>query len=344
MKARKGEWFSLDWDIIDFADPVSYEQYDLCPRFIYAEDDSGQIESEIINKFNRLRLVSIHLTIVFITNNEGIKFPTHYIQDKFMPGDRPSYDAWLNKYHNSNFKIAQSIKDKEIISQKNIYLEHAAKIIRHDMHSGINTYIPRGYKSLVRRMPEHIVKEYRLGSSLKLLSEGIEHAQRVYGGVYAFTNLVKENSVLEKEEVDLFNILVDYISGTAYSDQVVIEDLPTKSVNPSLFCTAINNFVKNGLKYNDSDTKFVKIYMESKDIICIEDNGRGLSKDEFLLYSKPYIRKENQKEPGSGLGLNIANSILKEHGFSICCEKISTGTIIRINLDENANKQHTISG
>lgn len=344
MKARKGEWFSLDWDIIDFADPVSYEQYDLCPRFIYAEDDSGQIESEVINKFNRLRLVSIHLTTVFITNEEGIRFPTHYVKDKFMPGDRPSYDSWLNKYHNSNFKIAQSVKDKEIINQKNIYLEHAAKIIRHDMHSGINTYIPRGYKSLIRRIPEEAIKEYRLESSLKLLSEGIEHAQRVYGGVYAFTNLVKKDSVLEKEEVDLFNILVDYISGTAYSDQVIIEDLPTKSVNPSLFCTAINNFVKNGLKYNDSDTKFVKIYMEDKDLLCIEDNGRGLSKDEFLLYSKPYVRKENQKEAGSGLGLNIANSILAEHSFAISCEKVSTGTIIRVNLNEESNKQHTISG
>lgn len=344
MKARKGEWFSLDWDITDFADPACYEQYDLCPRFIFADKDSRQIESKVINKFYKLRLTSIFLTTVFITNEDGIKFPTHYIQDKFMPGDRPSYDSWLNKYHNANFKIAQSIKDKEIISQKNIYLEHAAKIIRHDMHSGINTYIPRGYKSLIRKIPENIVKEYRLEPSLKLLSEGIEHAQKVYGGVYAFTNLVKEDSVLEKEEVSLSIILADYICGTAYSDQVIIKDLAKKSVNPSLFCTAINNFIKNGLKYNDSETKFVKVYMENDNVLCIEDNGRGLTKEEFLLYSKPYIRKENQKEPGSGLGLNIANSILKEHNFSITCEKISTGTIIRINLDEESNKQHIISG
>ena len=41
------------------------------------------------------------------------------------------------------------VKDGEIESQlrdinkKNTYLEYAARIIRHDMHSGINTYIPR---------------------------------------------------------------------------------------------------------------------------------------------------------------------------------------------------------
>jgi hypothetical protein len=33
---------------------------------------------------------------------------------------------------------------KKELDKKSIYLEHAAKIIRHDMHSGINTYLPRG--------------------------------------------------------------------------------------------------------------------------------------------------------------------------------------------------------
>ena len=39
------------------------------------------------------------------------------------------------------------------INKKNSYLEHAARIIRHDMHSGINTYMPRGISSLI---PEQI--------------------------------------------------------------------------------------------------------------------------------------------------------------------------------------------
>jgi hypothetical protein len=38
------------------------------------------------------------------------------------------------------------------INKKNSYLEHAARIIRHDMHSGINTYMPRGISSLEKRL------------------------------------------------------------------------------------------------------------------------------------------------------------------------------------------------
>ena len=65
-------------------------------------------------------------------------------------------------------------KFKEI-QQKNLYLEHAAKIIRHDMHSGINTYLPRGVISLERRIPLEVIEKYKLGPSLRLLKEGLEH-------------------------------------------------------------------------------------------------------------------------------------------------------------------------
>ena len=48
-----------------------------------------------------------------------------------------------------------------IVNQKNSYLEHAAKILRHDMHSGINTYMPRGLNSLKRRLKKDQIKELK---------------------------------------------------------------------------------------------------------------------------------------------------------------------------------------
>jgi len=342
MKAKKGDWFSLTWDIQDFYDPLSFEHYALAPQFIYAEEDSNQIEYEYIDQLYRLRLTSIFLTNVFITSEDGVKVPTHYKAGSFMPGDDLSYDKWLARYHKINFEITHYVKAKEALNQKNIYLEHAAKIIRHDMHSGINTYIPRGYKSLIRRLPEDVIKKYKLESSVKLLSEGINHAQRVYKGVYAFTNLVKKDSVLEKSDCNLSDILNDYMKGTAYSDQVGISDLGIGNVNASLFCTAIDNLIRNGLKYNDSPSKCVRIYRESN-YICVKDNGRGLSKKEFDRYRRPYIRKDDQSESGSGLGLNIAAAILEEHGFSLEPEKLEVGTIMRIDLDAD-DKKYIISG
>ena len=84
----------------------------------------------------------------------------------------------------------------------------------------------------------------------------------------------------------------------------------------------IDNLIRNGLKYNDSKSKIVHIYKEDNNTIVIEDNGRGMSKEEFEEYSKPYTRKEDQKEGGSGLGLNITIAIMKEHGFIVTSEKM----------------------
>jgi signal transduction histidine kinase len=217
------------------------------------------------------------------------------------------------------------------LNMKNAYLEHAAKILRHDMHSGINVYIPRGIKSLERRLDEKIIEYLKLAPTLKLLTEGLKHTQKVYWGVYEFTQLVKKDSVLTKKPVNLKIAIREFLRSTAYMSNVKINDLPTIDVNESLFCTAIDNLIRNGLKYNDERTKTIKIYSDDKYII-IEDNGRGMTNEEFLEYSKPYIRKDGQKETGSGLGLNIAISIFREHGFDIFSEQIEDkGTKIFIS-------------
>jgi K+-sensing histidine kinase KdpD len=227
------------------------------------------------------------------------------------------------------FLAKKAITEKEL-DKKNIYLEHAAKIIRHDMHSGINTYIPRGISSLSRRLTDEAVEELKLAAPLKLLTEGLKHAQKVYAGVYEFTNLVKQGETLNKKDCNIHDILKDYLDLTSYKDQVVInENLPVLEVNEPLFCTAVDNLIRNGLKYNDSPTKFVKIYSEDSNII-IEDNGRGITNEEFMELSKPYKRKEGQKESGTGLGLNICIAILGEHGFLIQAEKLDNGTKIKI--------------
>jgi len=227
--------------------------------------------------------------------------------------------------------VTDIVKTSKEIEKKNTYLEHAAKILRHDMHSGINTYIPRGINSLERRLKPNVIEDLKLEPPLKMIKEGLQHTQKVYKGVYEFTNLVKKDVILEKTKCNLKDILNNYLSMTSYRQQVIIDDLITTDVNESLFCTAIDNLIRNGLKYNDSDTKFVKIFMED-DTMVIQDNGRGLSQEEFNKLSEPYIRKEGQKEAGSGLGLNICLAILKEHKFSVTCEKNEIGTKIKVNF------------
>jgi len=230
---------------------------------------------------------------------------------------------------NSTQEIHKNIEE---INKKNTYLEHAAKILRHDMHSGINTYMPRGISSLERRLTPEIIKELKIESPLKMIKEGLAHTQKVYKGVYEFTNLVKKEAELNKDSNDLRQILIDYLGSTSYISQVAIDYLPTIEVNQALFCTAIDNLIRNGLKYNDSESKMVAIFMEDEEHIVIQDNGRGMTQLEFEHLSQPYTRRDGQKETGTGLGLNICVAILEEHGFKLSCEKNETGTKMRIKI------------
>ena len=241
----------------------------------------------------------------------------------------PPFLAFVKEFLD-NVSSNEKVLLKQVM-EKNTYLEHAAKILRHDMHSGLNTYLPRGIRSLERRLNDQIIDQLKLEAPMKLLKEGLAHSQQVYKGVYEFTNLVRKDATLHLEPIDIGYALEKYLKRTSYSDQVIIaEDLPSLNVNESLFCTAIDNLIRNGLKYNDSQTKFVKIEMLDSKTIAITDNGRGLSAKDFKEYCKPYSRKYNQKESGTGLGLNICVAILKEHGFSIFAEKLEKGTMIKV--------------
>ena len=255
-----------------------------------------------------------------------------YWVDTFIKGNFDSEIGQLEGFTSIRQDVTEIYKTLNEINKKNTYLEHAAKILRHDMHSGINTYIPRGVSSLERRLNDDVVKKLKLEAPLKMLKEGLKHTQKVYKGVYEFTNLVKKDATMTKESLDLKVILETYLKSTVYSSQVIINELPIIPVNESLFCTAIDNLIRNGLKYNDSENRIVKIFIENDDILCVQDNGRGLTQDEFEKLSEPYVRKDDQKEQGTGLGLNICIAILNEHGFNISCEKNDIGTKIKIKI------------
>lgn len=264
--------------------------------------------------------------LVVNKNKDGeLYYVDTYIRARFDKKGR------LEGFSSIRQDVTELMRSFNELEKKNTYLEHAAKILRHDMHSGINTYIPRGISSLERRLKPEDIENLKISAPLKMIKEGLAHTQKVYKGVYEFTNLVKKDAVLTRDNCDLKQILESYLSSTSYKSQVIIDDLVNESVNESLFCTAVDNLIRNGLKYNDSDTKFVKIYMEDGNVI-IQDNGRGITQEDFLYLSKPYTRKQGQKESGTGLGLNICVAILEEHGFNVSCEKNDIGTKMKIEL------------
>lgn len=98
--------------------------------------------------------------------------------------------------------------------------------------------------------------------------------------------------------------------------QVKSFDTLTTYGNATLLKIAIANLLDNAIKYALPETSVV-ISLSGKGL-CIQNEGKGISKDEILhIFEKFYRGKQTNGISGSGLGLCIVEAILNFHGFQI---------------------------
>ena len=103
----------------------------------------------------------------------------------------------------------------------------------------------------------------------------------------------------------------------------------------NLIKRCISNILENGLTYGD------KIFVEIKKsinslIITIEDNGSGIPKNEYANVFRPFYRVDKSRglnKSGVGLGLSVAQDIVKSHGGNISLSKSEHGgLLVKISL------------
>ena len=91
----------------------------------------------------------------------------------------------------------------------------------------------------------------------------------------------------------------------------------------NLINRCINNLIDNALKYGKNMN--VELSRKSTNIfIKIEDDGPGISKNEYDNVFKPFYKIDKgrgEKKSSVGLGLSIASDIIRSHGGNIKLEK-----------------------
>jgi len=91
------------------------------------------------------------------------------------------------------------------------------------------------------------------------------------------------------------------------------------SIDLSLFEILLMNFLTNAIKYNNSETPGIEIdFLKANQNLEIHfsDNGIGLDKKDIKKIFKKFYqvgRVENMSAKGSGIGLNLAQNIVKIH-------------------------------
>ena len=103
----------------------------------------------------------------------------------------------------------------------------------------------------------------------------------------------------------------------------------------NLIKRCILNVIENGLAYGN------KIFIEIKKsingaIITVEDNGPGIPKNEYSNVFRPFYRIDKSRglnKSGVGLGLSVAQDIVKSHGGNISLsESRYKGLLVKISF------------
>ena len=148
----------------------------------------------------------------------------------------------------------------------------------------------------------------------KKMASDIDEMEKMLNDYLQYAKSQTEEDYVEININDLINDILQNFDKSNYeflpSDNLLI------NARKNLIRRSISNVIENGLSYGK------KVFIQAKKsvgsvIIIIEDDGPGISKKEYDNVFKPFYRVDKSRSlnrSGVGLGLSIAQDIVKSHG------------------------------
>ncbi|MFP6617245.1 MAG: ATP-binding protein, partial [Candidatus Hydrogenedentota bacterium] len=183
----------------------------------------------------------------------------------------------------------------------------------------INTYaqlLPTKYDS----------EEFRVEFS-GIVQESVNRINKVVESIYEFARHPRLNKHTKDINVTIEHLLNNYKDTFARNDISIETDFSTENtevaLDPQLFDRALGNVLQNSVEAMP-DGGTLKIATRREDISCslsIEDTGPGIDDKDAPLIFMPFF---STKENGMGLGLTMADRIIREHDGRIELDQKTT--------------------
>jgi len=214
--------------------------------------------------------------------------------------------------------------------------------ITHDLKTPLSPI--KGYAELLMESPisdSETIQEYG-----GIILKNVNYAERMMNDLKLTYQLESGAIPYHPQMVRLVRFLkelvIDIVNDPAFANRSIEFESNVQEceifMDIDLFRRAVNNLIINALTHNPSETKVtISIDTDSKRaiLVCISDNGTGMSdKEQSELFNR-YYRGTNTKEKpeGSGLGLAIAKQIITLHNGDIAVKsKRGEGTQFTIVL------------
>jgi len=101
------------------------------------------------------------------------------------------------------------------------------------------------------------------------------------------------------------------------------------SYNATLLHSVMGNLLRNAWHY--TDTGYIKLSL-FKTGFCVEDSGSGISDDTQNALSRPFVRGEDQRGEGLGVGLSLVNRICAYQRWQVTSSNLPGGCSFRVEL------------
>ena len=221
----------------------------------------------------------------------------------------------IERYNKANKKLLQTLEDKNNrLQAANEELERFAYIASHDLKTPLRTII--SFTGLLERD----FKRNRLDSFpdyFAYVKEGAKQMNSLITSTLEYSRVNHEVDI-ENKEIDL-NRVVEKIATNllqTYDENTSIqkENLPTILAEEGQMTLLFQNLIENGLKYNQSANKIIKITSKKTPNniqITVKDNGIGIhEKYHEQIFSMFKRLHTNHTYEGTGLGLAICKKIV----------------------------------
>lgn len=143
------------------------------------------------------------------------------------------------------------------------------------------------------------------------------------------------NSHEQREQTDAASLWYDMMEDARFEAEqsgkqlsyTPLEEWPLHG-NPNLLISALENVVRNAIKYGDDTIQIRFVTQAMRLCITVEDNGEGVPNSELGDIFRPFYRVSTARDRssgGTGLGLAITESAIRQHSGTIKASRSTLG-------------------
>ncbi len=241
-----------------------------------------------------------------------------------------SFNAMLAKINEQMAALEREAENNMIEAErKQMLVDNMA----HELRTPLTSI--HGYAEFIEKA--NTTEERRLIAAKYIVSES-ERLQKI-SQILLDGAFIRENEI-DMDDIDLGTIITDVseklqMRAEKAGVEIVCDALPAFiKGNETLLSMLFYNLTENAIKACSSGGR-VKLSCLGNEAI-IEDNGKGMTKEQLLHITEPFYRTDKSRsraEGGAGLGLALCKQIIQTHGAEMRFEsQIEKGTKIFITF------------